>query len=382
MNQELSHILEQSVCLSKRQLADYIAGRLEQEELHAVETHLLSCPLCSMATEGLSHNPPESLAALSSLNSDFLKEHFEKSLPQIHLNSVVAAAIPSAKKRKAATAMPLFRTGAIAAGLMLCIWGAWALTQKLDRADREADVIAANTPSAQPQSERRATAPVPADVVTDAQTIAQNAEAVGAPAPAVSGPATAPAAAAAQESAAGATAAATSAAPKTPPAPKTTTGSSAAINRNGLGAGTGNSYEPAVPTIRNERLSAPAGTSEDAEQAGDNSIAAASPKKTQTYSRSASAPESAASPANAGDRLKEAKDSYEQGDFKEALAKSKAATAAAAAEDKDEASIVTARSYIKLGQKERARAILLKLKDGRGASARQARRLLRQMDKE
>ena len=42
-----------SDCLSEEQLLNYVQGNLSYEEQHQVETHLLSCELCSDAAEGL-----------------------------------------------------------------------------------------------------------------------------------------------------------------------------------------------------------------------------------------------------------------------------------------------------------------------------------------
>ena len=78
MKEQLIHILDQSVCLSRKQMKEYLSGTMLPEEAHAAEVHLSSCPLCSLAMEGFEEHTEEALAAISALNSGFLKEHFAK----------------------------------------------------------------------------------------------------------------------------------------------------------------------------------------------------------------------------------------------------------------------------------------------------------------
>lgn len=51
-DERLLQILEESRCLSKGQLLDYLGNTLYPEELRAVELHLASCELCTAALEG------------------------------------------------------------------------------------------------------------------------------------------------------------------------------------------------------------------------------------------------------------------------------------------------------------------------------------------
>lgn len=128
MNNQLKHIFDESVCLTKRQLKDYTSGQMSREECHAVELHLNSCPLCSMAVEGLSEHPQESVAVLTTLNNGFIQEHFRQSMPQVHLNSIAHAAAPAAtmphtKSKK--HAQPMWRNASIAAVLVIFCGLAW-----------------------------------------------------------------------------------------------------------------------------------------------------------------------------------------------------------------------------------------------------------------
>ncbi|PZF73479.1 tetratricopeptide repeat protein [Taibaiella soli] len=129
MNNQLSHIFDESVCLTKRQLKDYVSGLMSREECHAIELHLNSCPLCSMAVEGLSEHPQETVATLAGINTNFLQEHFSQSLPQVHLNSIAHAAAPAASlpsvKNKKHNVQPLWRNASIAAVVVVCCGLAW-----------------------------------------------------------------------------------------------------------------------------------------------------------------------------------------------------------------------------------------------------------------
>jgi len=53
MDHRLVQILENTVCLSKSQLQGYLDKSLQPEELYAVEMHLIECPICNDAVDGL-----------------------------------------------------------------------------------------------------------------------------------------------------------------------------------------------------------------------------------------------------------------------------------------------------------------------------------------
>ena len=52
MNTSIQHIFDPTEHLSEEQLNQYAQGKLGGEELHAVERHLVDCPLCESAAEG------------------------------------------------------------------------------------------------------------------------------------------------------------------------------------------------------------------------------------------------------------------------------------------------------------------------------------------
>jgi hypothetical protein len=153
MKEQLIHILDQSVCLSRKQMKEYLNGTMLPEEAHAAEVHLSSCPLCSLAMEGFEEHSEEALAAISALNSGFLKEHFDNISPQIHLNSMAPTASLSMAQsgRKRASVQPLWRVSSIAAGLLLLFGLVWAWehrskeTPALQKADLRENITKAGT---------------------------------------------------------------------------------------------------------------------------------------------------------------------------------------------------------------------------------------------
>lgn len=131
MKEQLSHILEQSVCLSRKQMKEYLSGSMLPEEVHAAELHISSCPLCSMAMEGFEEHSEDALAAIASLNSGFLKDHFDNIAPQIHLNSMApAASLTQGARSSSPGSNTWIRPASIAAGLLLVCFGAWYLASR------------------------------------------------------------------------------------------------------------------------------------------------------------------------------------------------------------------------------------------------------------
>ncbi len=123
MNRPLQPLLFNSThCLSKRQLRDYASGLLSREEAYAVESHLNTCPLCSAAVDGMIAHLPESTTVLAEVNGEFLKEHFRKNSPQIHLNTLAPAAAAPARP---ARTQPLWRMAGIAAALLIAAGSYW-----------------------------------------------------------------------------------------------------------------------------------------------------------------------------------------------------------------------------------------------------------------
>ncbi|MEO6831773.1 MAG: zf-HC2 domain-containing protein [Chitinophagaceae bacterium] len=125
MKEQLIHILDASVCLSRRQITEYLSGKMLPIEAHAVEVHLNSCPLCRMAVEGFEENIGSASAALESLNNNFLKEHFHTIAPQIHLNSMAPTAALGGRTSKKILTIQFWRNTAVAATVLLAFGFMW-----------------------------------------------------------------------------------------------------------------------------------------------------------------------------------------------------------------------------------------------------------------
>lgn len=145
-NESLKHIFDASTCLTKRQMKDYVTGIMTNEEAHAVEVHLSSCPMCNDAVEGMfAVEEGNAVTVMNELNADFLKDHFGLSNPQIHLNSLSPATdaahhqhqYPSKKKK----IVPLWRNISIAAAILLCVGIAWYLKYDATPINTGADVV-------------------------------------------------------------------------------------------------------------------------------------------------------------------------------------------------------------------------------------------------
>ena len=126
--EQLIHIFDNSTCLTRRQLKDYVTGAMTNEEAHAAEVHLNACPMCSDAVEGLFEQQEGGLAAMAEPDGGFLKDHFGLHNPQIHLNSITATQSHyhhQVKRKKKSNVQPLWRTAAIAAILLLMVGSFW-----------------------------------------------------------------------------------------------------------------------------------------------------------------------------------------------------------------------------------------------------------------
>jgi hypothetical protein len=131
MKEQLLHILDQSVCLTRKQMREYLSGTMPPEVAHAAEFHLNACPLCHLAMEGFEQHSDEALEAIAALNSGFLKEHFDNISPQIHLNSMApAAAMPASHATRTRRLPASWRIGSVAAGVLLLFGLVWALERR------------------------------------------------------------------------------------------------------------------------------------------------------------------------------------------------------------------------------------------------------------
>jgi hypothetical protein len=128
--EQLLHIFEESACLTRRQMKDYVSGSMTNEESHAVELHLNACPFCNDAVDGMfAQQEGNTAEMIMGLDSDFLQDHLGRNNPRVHLNSVTAThAHSNAQKRKNKGNVTAFwRNTSIAAMLLLAIGLLWFL---------------------------------------------------------------------------------------------------------------------------------------------------------------------------------------------------------------------------------------------------------------
>lgn len=132
--EQLKHIFEQSSCLTKKQLKEYVSGSMSPEEAHAVEQHLHSCPMCSDAIDGLMAQQGKGVELMNTINADFLTKHLGAANPQTPRNINMSATNTNDTKKKPAPAMirakPVrsyfaFRTMSVAAVILFAIVGIW-----------------------------------------------------------------------------------------------------------------------------------------------------------------------------------------------------------------------------------------------------------------
>lgn len=122
MSEELKHIFDKSACLSKRQMKEYLAGTMTREECHALEHHITNCELCSEALEGMLAHKEEAIEAMDELNNTFIKEHFLAITPQQHNHHTnTNEQNPSGRKNYIA----FYRTAGIAAALLIGFGAMW-----------------------------------------------------------------------------------------------------------------------------------------------------------------------------------------------------------------------------------------------------------------
>jgi len=158
MNKEqLLHIFDESACLTRRQIKDYVNGSMTNEESHAVEVHLNACPLCSDAVEGMfEQQEGHAVEMISELDSSFLQDYLGRSNPRVHLNSVAAAQPAYGNRHKRGNNITAFwRNTSIAAILLLAIGLLWFLKFGRDHADNSRPIAqqAAQTNTTQPEQE-------------------------------------------------------------------------------------------------------------------------------------------------------------------------------------------------------------------------------------
>ena len=128
-NEQIKRIFDQSDCLTPRQLKGYVSGSLVHEEAHAVEAHIMGCPFCKDAVEGIKeHRVDRSIDMMESITPEFLEGHsgFTNEAPAAITSSPT---IKVAKKinvdRKRFSSPQLLRTVSIAATVLIAAGVFW-----------------------------------------------------------------------------------------------------------------------------------------------------------------------------------------------------------------------------------------------------------------
>lgn len=412
MNDQLVHIFDNSTCLTKRQLKDYVTGVMGDEECHAAEVHLNSCPFCSDAADGMMMHKDEAAQLLAELNSDFLKEHFAQSLPQVHLNAIAVPANPPAPAKKKNNTRPFWRTASVAATLLFCTGVAWYYSYQKDSwrngklaqdvpAANDAVKPAANMPPVQSDQHiapgNNQGAGVPQQPVTQVPVVPAHKEAdkdqTAQPQPANALRTEAPAAVTAQIAA------------------DTLTGSIAAVPRTSAAPGSdarlyGNSFQNynvdqnrGFANTSIMRFEDASGKSKEKKLAYTTARPAAAPAAdnkpetapTATAAKQVTEPPGYTAEKTNADRAEERKkdladktddadELYDKGNYRSALAAYNRDISSSNRSRRHYAAMGAARCYINLGQKAKARQLLQNIVNEGGAQSRAARRLLRKMD--
>ncbi|MCB9337181.1 MAG: hypothetical protein H6577_03560 [Lewinellaceae bacterium] len=108
MNGSLLHkIYQPDVCLSEQEIRDYLEGNASREDLRRVENHLLDCPLCSDAVNGVEMAGLSAIPVLENFSA------FKKKLPELQ-EAKTRRLTPGKFMARAAAIAAIFVLGAVA----------------------------------------------------------------------------------------------------------------------------------------------------------------------------------------------------------------------------------------------------------------------------
>lgn len=129
-NEQMKRIFDQSDCLTSRQLKGYVSGSLVHEEAHAVEAHIMGCPFCKDAVEGIKeHRIDRSIDTMEAITPDFLEGHSGFTNEEVPAAIASSPTIKVAKKinvdRKRFNSPQLLRTISIAATVLIAAGVFW-----------------------------------------------------------------------------------------------------------------------------------------------------------------------------------------------------------------------------------------------------------------
>lgn len=141
---QLRHIFEESACLTPRQIKGYVTGKMVHEEAHAVEVHLLSCPFCREAVEGVAEQKTHgAVSAMEKLDAGFIAKHFgvttqEITTPKNTTPVLKAGSYSTApEKDKPKTARNIWKPMALAASLLAVVAVLWFMRDNIFPQDND-----------------------------------------------------------------------------------------------------------------------------------------------------------------------------------------------------------------------------------------------------
>ncbi|HTN47637.1 MAG TPA: tetratricopeptide repeat protein [Flavipsychrobacter sp.] len=387
MSEQLKHIFDLSACPTKRQMKDYLNGTMEGEEIYAFEHHINSCFLCSEALDGMMEQAEEAVAGVEQLNNEFLKDHLELHPPQIHLNSMAPAPslTPTHHRGKANSQRIFWKPVGIAAALVICLGLGWyfkntpsQITQQspsIAQANRNEMVKENPSSEVQPLSARMETAGAYDNLAETSQTH-PSVKRAGKEIAAITEPKTTeqtqPAPGALPEEVAVKEYKLPLANKTEPPAntPVTAVQTSQVATKNtadvtSLSAATYQQKSNNALNLGGGRTSGELYVIDGAQvKGGENERSKKADKERRTM---------------ADDN---ADDLYNDGKYAKALTAYKKQINSSGGKESQQAKLMAARCYLQLGQKSNAEKLLKELAEtGNGASKRQARRILRDMDR-
>lgn len=136
--EQLKHIFEDSTCLTARQVKGYVTGKMVHEEAHAVEVHLLSCPLCSDAVEAMTeHKTRGAVATMEKLDAGFIAKHFGVTTQEITATKNTPPVLKAGsyttapEKEQPKTVRKLWKPMALAASLLAVVAVLWFMRDNI-----------------------------------------------------------------------------------------------------------------------------------------------------------------------------------------------------------------------------------------------------------
>ncbi|MES2704665.1 MAG: hypothetical protein V4649_18640 [Bacteroidota bacterium] len=103
------HIFDDSACLTRRQVKEYLACTISPEESEAAEFHFNKCPLCREAMDGYLAHTGEATQVLAGFTPAFLAGHVAAQHP-IHAAPVPITARKSKRRRLLGDQAPRFNS--------------------------------------------------------------------------------------------------------------------------------------------------------------------------------------------------------------------------------------------------------------------------------